>query len=160
MWAILTGSIVDVNNSRSVEERHVADFVANAAALTLDATTTEFIGPGIAPSHIHWQADGHGWVLAPGSTSRIPAGEDDHDFFDLPKFLWPHQYPALAEVCESGEPTVLLSQAGARLLGSGRAHRVVVTVDRGLGIISSYYSEASDGSTLRTVELNLVNASA
>jgi hypothetical protein len=156
MWASLTGSIVDVNKRNGVVERLAADFVGDASAMTLDATTTEFVGPGTAPHQVHWQADGQGWVLLAGSTSRIPAGDDDHDFLDLPKLLWPRRYAPLAEACEGSEPTVILSRAGAQLLGNGVAHRVVVAVDRGLGVIRSYRSEATDGTTLRTVELALM----
>jgi hypothetical protein len=153
MWRIVTGSILDVNTSNGVLDRLAADFVADATALTLGAVTTAFVGPGSAPSEIHWRADGQGWVMLAPPGTQVAAGDDDHDFFDLPKLLWPHRYTELAEVCDSDQPTMVLSRAGAQLLGNGRAHLVTVTVDHDLGLIRSYRSEAADGTTLRTVEL-------
>lgn len=153
MWTILTGSMVDVNRSNGAPERLAADFVGDASRMTLEATTTDFVGPGTAPHQIRWQMDGEGWLLSASSGTPVPAGDDDHDFFDLPKLLWPHRYAPLAELCEATESTAILSRAGAQLLGNGRAHRVTATVDRGLGVIRSYRAEDVDGETIRTVEL-------
>ena len=153
MWTILTGSMIDINNSNGAVERLAADFVGDATAMTLEATTAEFVGPGTAPHQIRWQMNGHGWVLLTPSGTPVPAGDGDHDSFDLPKLLWPHRYAPLAAACEGTEPTVILRRAGAQLLGNGRAHRVTATVDHGLGVIRSYRAEDVDGKTLRTVQL-------
>lgn len=152
MWKTLTGSLLDVNRTNDVEDRLAADFVCDSTAMTIDAFTTRFMGAGNAPEEIHWRVDGQGWIVIVPAT-RIDTGENDHDFFDLPKLVWPHRYPALAEVCEGATSEMVLQQAGARLLGNGRAHLVTATVDRDLGLIRSYRTQAADGTTLRTVEL-------
>ena len=152
MWQTLTGSITDVNRTNGVEDRLTADFVCDSSSLAVDAVTIQFVGPGEAPAEIHWRVDGDGWILL-RSGRRIKAGDNDHDFFDLPKLIWPQHYPALAAVLEGEGLTVNLDQAAARLLGNGRAHLVTATLDRDLGLIRSYRSQAADGTTLRNVEL-------
>ncbi|MDQ2836648.1 MAG: hypothetical protein M3Y42_03200 [Actinomycetota bacterium] len=153
MWSTLSGSILDVNLTNRVYEKLAASFVANANELTLDATTTEFIGPGAAPLEIHWRGDGQGWVVAEPDI-RIPAGDADNSFFDLPKLLWPDRYPPLAGICGLGQQTVILDTAACRLLGNGRAALVTAELDHEHGVIRSYRSEDEDGVTLRTVVLS------
>ena len=153
MWQTLTGWITDVNRTNGVEERLRADFVCDSSRMTLDATTTAFIGPGERPAKIHWRADGHGWVIL-ASGARIEAGDDDHDFFDLPKLVWPGRYQQLSAVSDGGGQQVILDQPAMRLLGNGRAHSVTATVDRQHGVIRSYRSQAADGTTLRNVKLS------
>ncbi|HTZ43666.1 MAG TPA: hypothetical protein VMB79_07365 [Jatrophihabitans sp.] len=152
MWQTLTGSIVDVNRTNGVEERLKAEFVCDSSLMTVDATMTEFIGPGERPAEIHWRAQGRGWIVLLAGT-HVEAGEDDHDFFDLPKLLWPQRYPDLSVVSDGIAQSVALDQPAMRLLGNGRAHLVTATVDRERGLIRSYRSEAADGTTLRSVEL-------
>lgn len=152
MWQTLTGSLTDVNRTNRVEDRLTAEFVCDASSMTVDAVTTAFVTVGERPLEIHWRADGHGWIIL-RSGRRVKAGDNDHDFFDLPKLIWPQHYPALAAVLDGGGPTVNLDQAAARLLGNGRAHVVTATLDRDLGLIRSYRSQANDGTTLRSVEL-------
>lgn len=153
MWSTLSGFILDVNLTNRVYEKVVASFMANANELTVDATTTEFIGPGAAPLEIHWRGDGQGWVVAEPDI-RIPAGDADHDFFDLPKLLWPDRYSALTGICALGQPAVILDTAACRLLGNGRAALVTAEIDHEYGVIRSYRSENKDGATLRTVALS------
>ena len=152
MWQTLTGSLTDVNRTNGVEDRLSADFVCDSTSMAVDAVTTKFVGPGEAPAEVHWRADGHGWIILMSGT-RIQAGDNDHDFFDLPKLIWPQHYPALAAVLDGNDLTVNLDQAAARLLGNGRAHLVTATLDRDSGLIRSYRSQAADGTTLRSVEL-------
>lgn len=153
MWQTLTGSLTDVNRTNGIEDQLMADFVCDSSLMTVDATTTAYFGPGERPAEIHWRADGHGWIVLMSGT-RIEAGDNDHDFFDLPKLIWPQHYPALAVVCEGDDLTVTLDQPAARLLGNGRAQLVTATLDRVLGLIRSYSSQAADGTTLRSVELS------
>jgi hypothetical protein len=152
MWQTLTGSLTDVNRTNRVEDQLTADFVCDASLMAVDAVTTAFVTVGERPREIHWRADGHGWVIL-RSGRRIQAGDNDHDFFDLPKLIWPQHYPALATVLDGDDLTVNLDLAAARLLGNGRAHLVTATLDRDLGLIRSYRSQAADGTTLRSVEL-------
>jgi hypothetical protein len=70
------------------------------------------MGPGEAPAEIHWRADGHGSIILMSGT-RIEAGDNDHDFFDLPKLIFPQHYPALTAFCEGDDHTVALDQAAA-----------------------------------------------
>jgi hypothetical protein len=152
MWQTLVGSLTDVNRTNRVEDQLMADFVCDASGMAIDAVTTAFVTVGERPLEIHWRADGRGWIIL-RSGRRIKAGDNDHDFFDLPKLVWPQHYPALAEICSGDDQTVVLNQAAARLLGNGRAHLVTATLDRELGLIRSYRSQAADGSTLRSVDL-------
>ncbi len=152
MWQTLTGSLTDVNRTNRVEDQLKADFVCDASRMAIDAVTTAFVTVGERPLEIHWRADGHGWIILK-SGERIEAGDNDHDFFDLPKLIWPQHYPALAGVLDRDDLTVNLDQAAARLLGNGRAHLVIATLDRDLRLIRSYQSQAADGTTLRSVEL-------
>lgn len=158
MWSTLTGSIVDVNLTNRVYEKVAASFVASATELTLDAITTEFVGPGQAPIEIHWRGDGSGWVVAELDV-RIPAGDADNSFHDLPKLLWPDRYPALAGICNLDQLSVTLDTPAARLLGNGRAARVIADIDHDYGVIRSYRSEDANGATLRTVVLSYPAAS-
>jgi hypothetical protein len=152
MWQALTGSLTDVNRTNGVEDRLTADFVCDSSSMAVDAVTTAFVTGGQRPREIHWRVDGHGWIVL-RSGRHIEAGDNDHDFFDLPKLIWPQHYPALAAVLEGDGLNVNLDQAAARLLGNGRAHLVTATLDREHGLIRSYRSHAADGTTLRSVEL-------